>query len=76
MKNLVSLTALLFTTTIGLAQITIDNNDMPSVGDTFRVSNGLISPTIDPVPTGASFTWDFSMLQPVSQDVDTFIDVP
>ncbi len=75
MKNLVSLTALLFTTTIGLAQITIDNNDMPSVGDTFRVSNGLISPTIDPVPTGASFTWDFSMLQPVSQDVDTFIDV-
>lgn len=57
------------------AQITIDNNDMPSVGDTFRVSNGLISPTIDPAPTGPSFTWDFSTLQPVSQDVDSFIDV-
>jgi Secretion system C-terminal sorting domain len=75
MKNIVSLTGLLFTTTLCWAQITIDNNDMPSVGDTFRVSNGLISPTIDPVPTGAAFTWDFSMLQPVSQDVDTFIDV-
>lgn len=59
----------------GYAQISIDVGDMPSAGDTYRVSNGLITPTIDPTLTGASYTWDFSTLQPVSQEVDSFVSV-
>lgn len=57
------------------AQITITNQDMPSVGSIYPVSIGQITPAIDPIPTGAGFTWDFSMLQPVSQEVDTFLSV-
>jgi hypothetical protein len=57
------------------AQITITDADMPSVGDTFRVSDGLITPAIDPIPTGASFLWDFSALQWITQDVDSFVSV-
>lgn len=73
-KIYIALVGFLFTN-IASAQITISTSDMPSVGDTFRVSNGLIDPTIDPVPTGTSFTWDFSNLQMVTQDVDSFISV-
>lgn len=57
------------------AQITITTADMPSVGDTFRYSNGLITPLIDPVPTGTAYTWDFSSLQMVTQGIDTFVNV-
>jgi len=57
------------------AQITIDMNDMPSPGDTIRISNGLITPTIDPVPAGPNHTWDFSSLQWVTQSIDTFLNI-
>ena len=57
------------------AQITITTADLPSAGDTFRVSNGLITPAIDPAPTGPNYTWDFSTLQWITQDVDTFLTV-
>jgi hypothetical protein len=59
----------------GICQITITNQDLPSAGDTFRVSIGVIDPIIDPVPSGAAFTWDFSMLQYTNQDIDTFVTV-
>lgn len=75
MKKSTLLITCLFASLTGFAQITITNSDMPSAGDTFRVSNGLITPTIDPVPTGASFLWDFSSLQMVTQDVDSFVSV-
>ncbi len=57
------------------AQITIDNNDMPSPGDTFRVSLGLITNNIDPTPTGANHTWNYDSLLPIAQTVDTFLSV-
>ncbi|HEX5001918.1 MAG TPA: T9SS type A sorting domain-containing protein, partial [Bacteroidia bacterium] len=50
-------------------------SDLTSAGDTFRVSNGLITPTIDPAPTSANHTWDFSNLQWVTQQVDSFVTV-
>ncbi|MFM2190092.1 MAG: hypothetical protein RL491_478 [Bacteroidota bacterium] len=54
------------------AQITIGSSAIPAANDTFRFSNAQITAAIDPVPTGANYTWDFSFLQPVSQDIDTF----
>lgn len=75
MKSLLTVLSIMLCVNFGFAQLTITNADMPSVGDTFRVSNGLITAAIDPVPTGSQFTWDFSMLQMVTQDVDTFVNV-
>jgi hypothetical protein len=56
-------------------QITITTSDLTAAGDTFRVSNGIITPTIDPAPTGANYTWDYSTLQWITQEVDSFISV-
>ncbi|MFN5323452.1 MAG: hypothetical protein ACK5C5_00885 [Bacteroidota bacterium] len=53
-------------------QITINSASIPVAGDTFRYSNAQITSAIDPIPTGANYTWDFSFLQPISQDIDTF----
>jgi hypothetical protein len=57
------------------AQITITNNDMPSVGDSVRLSNSLLLPGIDYTETGEDFFWDFSGLMPLTQSVDTFVSV-
>lgn len=55
------------------AQITIDQTDMPAVGDTIRLSRG-INLNLDLVEeTGADFIWDFSDLQAVSQQVDSVV---
>ena len=57
------------------AQITITQADLPAAGDTFRVSIGdIFQANIDPVPTGANHTWDFSMLTPTAQNVDSIVD--
>ncbi|MBK8847169.1 MAG: T9SS type A sorting domain-containing protein [Bacteroidetes bacterium] len=60
------------------AQITIDDADLMNAGDTFRVSfanpNQATAASLA-TQTGANYTWDFSMLIPVSQDVDTFLSV-
>jgi len=56
-----------------LSQITINQSDMPSQGDTIRTSTGLNLDFTDIAETGENFTWDFSQLLPVSQTVDTFI---
>lgn len=55
-----------------LAQITINQSDMPSQGDTIRTSTGL-NVDFDISETGEDFTWDFSQLVSISQTVDTFI---
>jgi hypothetical protein len=57
------------------AQITITQDDMPSSGDTIRTSNSVNFGMINFEETGEDFTWDFSMLTPFSQDVDTFVNV-
>jgi len=76
MKKLKLSIFLLFLFSINInAQITIDQADLPAANDTFRVSIGdILQVNIDPVPTGVNFTWDFSMLTPTSQNVDSFID--
>lgn len=55
------------------SQITINQTDMPSQGDTIRTSTGLNLNFIDISETGEDFTWDFSQLVSISQTVDTFV---
>jgi len=54
------------------AQITINNTDMPSVNNQFVVNSATPSASINPVPTGTNFNWDFSSLASASQNTDTF----
>ncbi|MFH1937861.1 MAG: T9SS type A sorting domain-containing protein [Bacteroidota bacterium] len=56
------------------AQIVIDQGDMPVAGDTLRVSITTTVP-VDYSKTGGDTTWDFSMLEPMNQRVDTFVTV-
>jgi hypothetical protein len=72
MKKVILALYLVIVANFSNAQITIGSSAIPAANDTFRFSNAQITPAIDPVPTGANFTWDFSFLQPVSQDIDTF----
>ncbi|MBI5220016.1 MAG: T9SS type A sorting domain-containing protein [Bacteroidia bacterium] len=58
-----------------IAQITIDNNDMPVPNDTFRLSLTNNLQGIDPALTGQNYTWDFTALTPNSQTIDTFFSV-
>ena len=69
-----SLLLLLFPVTL-FSQISINDNDMPSVGDTIRSSNSFDVGLLDYASTGSDFSWDFSTLVPVTQQVDTFISV-
>jgi len=69
-KYLLVLSNFLFV--VGFAQITITQADMPNVNDTLRISYAL--DIVDPVPTGANYTWDFSFLNPAAQWVEKFDD--
>lgn len=53
-------------------QITIDQNDMPSPGDTLRVSQSINIPSGFET-AGTNQVWDFSSLQPAGQRVESFI---
>ncbi len=55
-------------------QISIESGDMPSPGDTFRVSwaNPIV---FDPSATGTNYLWNFSILESNNQSVDTFISL-
>jgi Secretion system C-terminal sorting domain len=55
------------------AQISIGQADMPSAGDTLRVSNTLT--ILDPLLTDTNYTWDYAYLKPVSQWLQRF-DAP
>jgi hypothetical protein len=52
------------------AQITIGQADMPSAGDSLRVS--FSADTLNPAVTGANYTWNYSYLTPNAQYVDKF----
>lgn len=78
MKNVcLLLLAILFKMSVLTGQITISSADMPNVGDTIRFSTA--SPTslagLNFAQTGTNYTWDFSLLTHVSQDIDTFVSV-
>ncbi|MEX1189184.1 MAG: T9SS type A sorting domain-containing protein [Bacteroidia bacterium] len=57
------------------AQITINQSDMPSAGDTLRYSVAANAIAISAGAGGSGQTWDFSNLQSASQYVDDFIPV-
>lgn len=57
------------------SQITIDKNDMPNINDTIRLSTTYSVNGIDYTLTGNDFLWDFSTLEPLTQKVDSFVDV-
>lgn len=59
----------------GYSQITITTNDMPDANDTVRLSNTVDSWGIDPTLTGANYLWDYSFLEPLTQQIDTFFTV-
>jgi hypothetical protein len=56
----------------GNAQITVTKNDMPQPGDTLRVSMTNVVP-VDYTQTAFDTTWDFSMLTPVTQRMESYI---
>lgn len=74
-KNITLTLFAILSITMVNAQITITNADMPSVNDTFRISATANIQGLDPVLTGAGYSWDFSTLVPSTQQVDTFFSV-
>ena len=61
------------TTQSALAQISITASDMPIAGDTLRYSTA--SPTgsgFSAADSGTAKVWDFSMLSPLTQGIDTY----
>ena len=61
---------LLILTTLSLissAQITISNNDMPSVNDIYHISITANLQGNNPILTGTNFLWDYSQLQATVQ---------
>ncbi|MEI7594111.1 MAG: T9SS type A sorting domain-containing protein [Bacteroidota bacterium] len=59
---------------LSFGQIVVNQNDMPNVGDTFRLSTKVL-PSFDPALTGEDYLWDFSALVKSTQSVDTFLSV-
>jgi Secretion system C-terminal sorting domain len=56
-------------------QITLTQSDFPDIDDTFRLSLSDTIFGIDPKPTGANYTWDYSFLTSDSQRTDTFVSM-
>ncbi|MGL5892700.1 MAG: T9SS type A sorting domain-containing protein [Bacteroidia bacterium] len=70
--KLVFTLASLFSVTVVSAQISITQSDMPSVGDTLRVSYASSTANVNHTLTGTNFLWDFSALTPNAQQVFEF----
>ena len=73
MKKILFSTLLLYSYTV-LAQISIDQNDMPVAGDTSRYSVAEITPSFLSTyqNSGPNYTWNFSSLTPEEQRVDEY----
>ena len=67
--------ALMLVFSLIFAQIIINPDDMPDVGDTIRTTATLTTGGVDFTLTGEDFIWDFSTLGIVNQEVDTFVSV-
>jgi len=66
----------MFSLTQVFCQITISSSDMPVSGDTIRTSNGVNPGGIyDFARTGNNLIWDFTGLENIGQQVDTFLTV-
>lgn len=69
----ISISFFLSVSSVAQMPIVVDQSDMPSAGDMPRNSIADTLILVDPKPTGANFTWDFSNLTPQFQQVDSFI---
>lgn len=75
-KRYFNVTIMLFLIALtGVSQITITSADLLSKDDTIRMSNANVSGIPDPALTGTNYTWDYSLLNPTIQYVDTFVKV-
>ena len=70
MKKIFTLIAFVFCISSAYSQITITTADMPGSGDTIRYSSTTTQRNWD--TTGAGIRWDYSMLVPNGQGVDSF----
>lgn len=74
MKRTYFLLLMLSLATICKGQITLNSADFPRANQYYRMSIGQAFPGMDATLTGASYSWDYSQLYPLSQRVDSFID--
>ncbi|MCB0810061.1 MAG: hypothetical protein KDB96_12350, partial [Flavobacteriales bacterium] len=74
MNRILTLAGLLFLPVVLSAQITLDQTDMPSAGDTMRYWNGFLT-GFDGADTGPNHVWDFSALGPLNEAADTAVSV-
>lgn len=75
MKKYFILLTLCISTVFLAAQITISNNDMPSVNDIYHISITTNLQGNDPALSGTNYLWDYSLLQSTTQRSDTFVSV-
>jgi hypothetical protein len=72
MKTIVLAFAVCLGFSPAFAQITIDQNDMPSAGDSMHMSYAAGVGSIDHTLTGPNYFWDFSSLTPIAQHMYRF----
>lgn len=75
MKKQIFLILFIILANFANSQISYDNSDMPTPGDTFRISTALTAGSVDFTLTGNNYVWNFSSLKPSAQSLDTFISV-
>jgi len=75
MAKIIFLLALTILSLSSSAQLTITNNDMPSVNDIYHISITANLQGNNPALTGTNFLWDYSQLQASIQRSDTFVAV-
>jgi Secretion system C-terminal sorting domain len=75
MKNFLLLTISLFLINISMAQITIDQTDMPIAKDSSVRVNASNGATFNFATTGANTVWDFSTLTFVNSTTETYSDI-
>lgn len=59
----------------GFSQISIISSDMPQPGYSEYISTPDTLISVDPAPTGANFSWDFSNMNPILQQKDSFLNI-
>ncbi len=75
MKRTLSFFTAIALVTVLQSQIVVNQSDMPSPGDTIRISTAVGLNGQDPALTGAGITWNYANLSPLSQAKDSFISV-
>ena len=73
MKKIFTLFSTLVFSVLSYGQVTITGNNIPQPGDTVRHSISYNLNGMDYEAAGAGLIWDFTGLNPLAQQVDTFI---